>query len=192
MIRFPISHQLVALHDALHVGELPDVDHHPGHVAADEGDDDAEQHQEHVHLFPQLSVRPKPLWFHMAEVDNDPQVDEDEGQEGNDGGAEEPEVRPVEFDVVTVMSKFCCPVGRYTDHHFLIVHIIQLCPVQLKVVEFVLCVVQLVLGIPVGASGYFRVPVDFALQELGDVEDEAEEEDGQDVEPGLSVVGGKV
>lgn len=79
MIRLPGSHQLVALHDALHVGELPDVDHHPRHVAADEDDDDAEQHQEHVHLLPQLSVRPKPFRLHMAQVDNDPQVDEDEG-----------------------------------------------------------------------------------------------------------------
>ena len=90
------------------------------------------------------------------------------------------------------MSKFCCPVGRYADADFLIVHVIQLRPVQLKVVEFVLHVVQLILVVPVGNGGYFRVPVDFALQELGDVKDEAEEEDGQDVEPGLPVVGGKV
>ena len=43
----PLRGQVVALHDDLHVAELPDVDDHPGHVAADEDHHDAEQHEKH-------------------------------------------------------------------------------------------------------------------------------------------------
>ena len=59
MIGLPSSHQLVALHNALHVGELPDVDHNPRHVAADEGDDDAEENQKQVQLSTPAPLRTK-------------------------------------------------------------------------------------------------------------------------------------
>ena len=52
---------LVAGHDGLQVVELPDVDDGPGGGAADEDDDDAEEDHEHVHLLPQLPLRPEGL-----------------------------------------------------------------------------------------------------------------------------------
>ena len=176
------SAKLVAGHDALDVGEFPDVDHHPWHVAADEDDHDAEQHQEHVHLLPQLPVRPESLGLDMAEVHDDPGVDEDERQEGDDCSAEESEVRPIELDVVAVLSKLCCSERWDTDTHLLVVNIIvQDGSVQLKVVEPILWV-----------DWIYWIPVDFALQELRDVEEEGQKEDWQDVEPGFSVVRGEV
>ena len=53
--------EIIAGHNGLKVVELPDVDDSPGGAAADEDDDDAEQDHEHVHLLPQLPLRPKRL-----------------------------------------------------------------------------------------------------------------------------------
>ena len=53
--------EIIAGHDVLQVVELPDVNDSPRRTAADEDDDDAEEDHEHVHLLPQLPLRPKRL-----------------------------------------------------------------------------------------------------------------------------------
>ena len=101
----------IAMNNALNMGKLPNINNHTGGVATDEGDHNAQQHQEHVQLLPQLPLGSKSLGFQFLQFTENPAVDGDKGDERNDGGGEESEVSDVELDVVAVLPQLGCPVS---------------------------------------------------------------------------------
>jgi len=166
MTHIPSEEQIVTLHDALHKRELPDVDNHSWDVTTGKDNHDAEENQEHVRLLPKLPLGTESLGFHLFELQNDPCIDDNEHNEGDDCGGKQSEIGFVELDIVAVLPKLCRPDEGNPLLH---VQIYFLRPVEMF-------------------PSMFSLPFDFSLEELGYVEDEAEQEDGENVEPGLAIV----
>jgi len=101
---------LLANYSLLVVRELPDVCDDPRSVAADEGDDDAEENQKQVQLSTPAPLRTKSLDLGSANVVEDSEVEQDDQQEGDDGDEKDTKIHDVALYISLVHSKLCWSV----------------------------------------------------------------------------------
>ena len=158
---------LIAVDNIFQMIEFPYIDDCSGSIAADEYYHDTQQDHEHVDLLPEFSLWSKGFELEFAEVSNDLEVDDDQGNQWDYNSEDDSAVGCVVLDVVAVLPQVSSSIYG---------------------VVFISCCIGDNFFIWEQYRDIILYPVNFAFQELGQVQQYAEKSHWKNIVPSLPVL----